>query len=112
MSDKNDTQTATDAMTRNGLDSKNHGGIDTAWEFLNRHRDTKTAEDADSVGTNALRRKIDWHIVPLMFACYLMQFLDKVILNVRIIPFQPKRYTLVQTDRRTVCRCDGTQAGS
>ncbi|CAG9947520.1 unnamed protein product [Clonostachys rosea f. rosea IK726] len=81
MSDKNDTQTATDAMTRNGLDSKNHGGIDTAWEFLNRHRDTKTAEDADAVGTNALRRKIDWHIVPLMFACYLMQFLDKVILN-------------------------------
>lgn len=28
---------------------------------------------------------MDWHIVPLMFGCYTMQFLDKVILNVGII---------------------------
>uniref|UniRef100_A0A8H7KCG2 Major facilitator superfamily (MFS) profile domain-containing protein n=1 Tax=Bionectria ochroleuca TaxID=29856 RepID=A0A8H7KCG2_BIOOC len=81
MSDKNDTQTAADDMTQTGLDSKNYGGVDTAWEFLNRHRDTMTAEDADAMDINALRRKIDWHIVPLMLACYLMQFLDKVILN-------------------------------
>lgn len=30
----------------------------------------------------ALRRKIDWHIVPIMFCCYTMQFIDKVLLNV------------------------------
>ncbi len=30
----------------------------------------------------ALRRKIDWWIVPIMFCCYTMQFIDKVLLNV------------------------------
>ena len=53
-------------------------GIDTAWKFLDKHRDTHVAVDI-----TALRRKIDWRIVPLMFCCYTMQFLDKVILNVR-----------------------------
>lgn len=31
-----------------------------------------------------LQRKIDWWIVPIMFACYTMQFIDKVSLNVGI----------------------------
>ena len=30
----------------------------------------------------ALRRKIDWRIVPITFCCYTMQFIDKVLLNV------------------------------
>lgn len=55
--------------------------VDNAWEFLKNHHDV-VGTDTNSVDINALRRKIDWHIVPLMFACYLMQFLDKVILNV------------------------------
>lgn len=53
--------------------------VDAAWNFLNHHRD---AAGVDAVNIDALRRKIDWHIVPLMFLCYTMQFLDKVILNV------------------------------
>lgn len=56
-------------------------GVDSAWKFLNQHRDAAAAADV-SVNLDALRRKIDWHIVPLMFLCYTMQFLDKVILNV------------------------------
>ena len=52
--------------------------VDGAWQFLDQHRD---ADGAD-VDLKALRRKIDWHVVPLMFGCYTMQFLDKVILNV------------------------------
>ena len=60
-------------------------GIDTAWKFLDKHRDTHVAVDI-----TALRRKIDWRIVPLMFCCYTMQFLDKVILNVRS-PSMPNR---------------------
>lgn len=52
--------------------------VDAAWNFLNHHRD---AAGVDAVNIDALRRKIDWHIVPLMFLCYTMQFLDKVILN-------------------------------
>jgi hypothetical protein len=31
----------------------------------------------------ALRHKIDRRIVPIMFLCYLMNFIDKVALNVR-----------------------------
>lgn len=57
--------------------------VDAAWQFLNEHRD---AQGVDAVNLSALRRKIDWHIVPLMFLCYTMQFLDKVILNVSRIP--------------------------
>jgi hypothetical protein len=54
--------------------------IDDAWSYLNsQHRDS---HDAESIDIKALRRKIDRRIVPLMFGCYTMQFLDKVILNV------------------------------
>ncbi|KAK5661044.1 hypothetical protein OQA88_12423 [Cercophora sp. LCS_1] len=56
-------------------------GVDQAWEFLNTHRDAANHEDGSAVDLAKLRRKIDWHIVPLMFCCYTMQFLDKVILN-------------------------------
>jgi hypothetical protein len=52
---------------------------DAAGEFLRLH---DHVEAAGSVNITALRRKIDFHIVPLMFCCYTMQFLDKVILNV------------------------------
>jgi MFS family permease len=26
-------------------------------------------------------RKVDWRVVPIMFACYFLQFLDKVVIN-------------------------------
>jgi len=51
--------------------------VDGAWRYLDGHRGAQV-----NVDMKALRRKIDWHIVPLMFLCYTMQFLDKVILNV------------------------------
>lgn len=38
--------------------------------------------DGDSIHQKALVRRIDYRIVPLMFCCYLMQFLDKVLINV------------------------------
>lgn len=68
-----------------GHDDSSSGSVDAAWKFLNDHREA--GGDTSSVDINALRRKIDWHIVPLMFGCYTMQFLDKVILNVRLAPF-------------------------
>lgn len=52
-------------------------GVDAAWKFLNENRDL----EHEQVDLGRLRTKIDWHIVPLMFCCYTMQFLDKVILN-------------------------------
>jgi MFS family permease len=30
---------------------------------------------------SAILRKVDWHIVPIMFACYFLEFLDKVLIN-------------------------------
>lgn len=58
-------------------------GVDQAWEFLNHHRDAAT--EYAPVDIAALRRRIDYRVVPLMFCCYTMQFLDKVILNVRTL---------------------------
>lgn len=59
-------------------------GVDNAWSYLNRQGNA----DTNAVNMRALRRKIDWHIVPLMFGCYTMQFLDKVILNVSYHTFE------------------------
>lgn len=41
-----------------------------------------TESNASAVDLRALRSKIDWRIVPIMFCCYTMQFVDKVLLNV------------------------------
>lgn len=60
--------------------------LDEAWTYLNQHRGTRAAADLEAVNLSSLRRKIDWHIVPLMFLCYTLQFLDKVILNVSPVP--------------------------
>lgn len=35
-----------------------------------------------NVDLAALRRKIDRRLLPYMFCCYVLQFLDKVMLNV------------------------------
>lgn len=68
--------TATEAQVAD----KSSGEVDAAWEYLDGHRD---AAAVDAIDIDKLRRKIDFRIVPLMFCCYTLQFLDKVILNVR-----------------------------
>ncbi|KAL9080602.1 MAG: hypothetical protein Q9157_000657 [Trypethelium eluteriae] len=52
---------------------------DQAYEFLIKTH--VSSETASHVNLDVLRRKIDWHIVPIMFCCYFIQFLDKVSLN-------------------------------
>ena len=55
-----------------------HGkDVDKAFIFLSEH-----SNGDDSIDLKALRRKIDWRIVPVMFLCYVMQFVDKVMINV------------------------------
>ncbi|PWY84766.1 putative MFS transporter [Aspergillus heteromorphus CBS 117.55] len=45
-----------------------------------------TAEsDALQTDLRALRRKIDFRLLPFMFCCYVLQFLDKVMLNVSVV---------------------------
>ncbi|KAK3317174.1 allantoate permease [Cercophora scortea] len=57
--------------------------VDAAWNFLSGHRDANNL--ASKADLAALRRKIDFHIVPIMFLCYMMQFMDKVILNYALV---------------------------
>ena len=52
--------------------------LDKAYWYVQEH---DTAQWS-ALELKALRRKIDWWIVPLMFCCYTMQFIDKVLLNV------------------------------
>jgi hypothetical protein len=47
---------------------------DKALEFLRTEAGVGEGEDIDE---KRLVRKIDWMIVPLMFCCYLLQYLDK-----------------------------------
>jgi hypothetical protein len=60
-----------------GPDSKGGRDLDTAYFYLTEHRNV-----AQVVDLNALRRKIDWWIVPMAFLCYTLQFIDKVLINV------------------------------
>lgn len=78
--------------------------VDAAWSYLSHHRD---AQGVSAVDLAVLRRKIDWRIVPLMFCCYTMQFLDKVILNVSSGP--PPLVLLDLTPAPAVCRRHGHQ---
>ena len=52
--------------------------LDRAYYYLEQ-AGTNVTHDID---LQALRRKIDWRIVPIMFCAYTMQFIDKVLLNV------------------------------
>lgn len=54
--------------------------LDVAFKYIKNVGDGDV--DSNSVNLAALRRKVDWHIVPIMFLCYTMQFLDKVNINV------------------------------
>ena len=53
---------------------------DQAFNFLsNTKQNDQVVADVD---LKRLRRRIDWHLMPLFFLCYAVSFLDKVILNV------------------------------
>jgi predicted MFS family arabinose efflux permease len=70
--------------------------VDSAWQFLNDHREA-TSQDGtagEEINVDKLRRKINYRIVPLMFCCYTMQFHDKVILNYAAVMGLPKDLNL------------------
>jgi len=55
--------------------------FDEAYAYL-KHTSGAAKDNANIISLKALRRKVDWRIVPIMFCCYTMQFVDKVLLNV------------------------------
>jgi hypothetical protein len=54
--------------------------IDLAYQFLKQHSQVADAPNEERI--KALLWRVDLRIVPIMFACYTMQFLDKVLINV------------------------------
>ncbi|KAJ5181460.1 hypothetical protein N7449_011607 [Penicillium cf. viridicatum] len=64
-----------DIETKNGMIAT--GKADAALEFL-RTEDIAVITEVDE---KALVRKIDWMIMPLMWAAYNLQYLDKVLIN-------------------------------
>ena len=75
MSDVSDRKEAA-AVNETRLDPRS---ADAAWKYLDSHCATGHGELKD---LKALRRKVDWRLVPLAFLCYTMQFIDKVLINV------------------------------
>jgi hypothetical protein len=59
-------------------ESKGERDLDDALKYLHDHTDA----ESEGINLSLLRRKIDWRIVPIMFACYVLQFIDKVVINV------------------------------
>ena len=58
--------------------------LDQAYWYVHDKENATSGLDAAAATPQELRRlrrKIDWWIVPIMFCCYTMQFIDKVILN-------------------------------
>ncbi|KAF2621378.1 MFS general substrate transporter [Macroventuria anomochaeta] len=53
---------------------------DKALEFLRFNEDSEEGTVV-AIDEKALIKKIDWMIVPIMFACYFLQYLDKSLLN-------------------------------
>lgn len=55
---------------------------DKALEFLRYNEEGEEGTVVD-INEKALVRKIDWMIVPIMFACYFLQYLDKSLCKSR-----------------------------
>lgn len=55
---------------------------DRALEFL---RHNETGEEVSIVDEKALVKRIDWMIVPIMFGCYFLQYLDKSLRRSRLL---------------------------
>ena len=55
--------------------------VDEAWKYLENHTD-QASNNVNSDELRVIRSKVDRRILPLMFLCYTMQFLDKVLINV------------------------------
>jgi len=57
-----------------GWGKQTYKDADKALEFL---RHNEAGEEYATVDEKGLVRRIDWMIVPIMFACYFLQYLDK-----------------------------------
>ncbi|KAJ9637381.1 hypothetical protein H2204_004805 [Knufia peltigerae] len=77
---KDDIELENSAVTSVQVDEKSidYRDVDAALSFLRANADTGQSVDIDE---NKLMRKVDWMMMPLMFACYYLQYTDKTLLN-------------------------------
>ncbi|KAF2442825.1 MFS general substrate transporter [Karstenula rhodostoma CBS 690.94] len=61
-----------------GPEKAAYKNADKALEFL---KYNVTGDEHDLVDVKKLVKRIDWMIVPIMFSCYFLQYLDKSLLN-------------------------------
>lgn len=81
-----------------------HGNhLDQAYWYV---QDSQNVVEATPRELRSLRRKIDFWIVPIMFCCYTMQFIDKVSLNVCTRRHRWYRTSLIAG---LVCCCHGAE---
>lgn len=75
---KDDIELENSAVTSVQVDEKSidYRDVDAALSFLRANADTGQSVDIDE---NKLMRKVDWMMMPLMFACYYLQYTDKTL---------------------------------
>lgn len=54
---------------------------DDALRFLQHEEEGGSVREMTAQDEKSLRRKIDWMIMPLMWSCYCLQYLDKTLIN-------------------------------
>lgn len=59
-----------------GFFDRNDRDVDVAAKILAAARDERPATEEEM---EAVRRKIDWHMVPMLFVCYQLSGWDKVM---------------------------------
>jgi hypothetical protein len=78
MSPPNDLVYRTNSTTERDIEKPTFNDADKALAFL---RTEAEVGETDLVDEAQLVRKIDFMIVPIMFGCYCLQYLDKSLLN-------------------------------
>lgn len=94
-----DTQNEKSGHLHERIQETAHGkDVDQAYVFLAAHADGRPTESANM---QALRRKVDWRIVPILFLCYTMNLIDKVAYNVskRLRGLEERMLTLTSSTR-------------
>lgn len=75
------------ASTKSPVNDYNSADMDTAFNYIQNAGNNS----GSLVSEKELLRKIDWRIVPIMFACYTMQFVDKILINVSPLFLEQKQ---------------------
>lgn len=101
-----------DGMPADRSDNDSH--VDQALDFLRQHKNEAAVSLSRQASfTRALRRRVDFRVIPFLCACYTLNFLDKVLLNVRHFEERAGNRGLFAplTNSRLVCKYNGNGEG-